>query len=102
MAAAATVGVTTVLMAVALTMTSVTTAALVAAMVVAEVTATTTVMTAAATAGGEKQQSTSIGRAVDTSTMAGDGEQQKRVADDEGSQKEDGKKLMIHPMYLSL
>jgi len=36
------------------------------------------VMTAAATAGGEKQQSTSIGRAVDTSTMAGEDEQQKR------------------------
>ncbi len=57
----------------------------------AEVTATATVMTAAATAGGEKQQSTSIGRAVDTSTMAGEDELQKRVADDEGSNKEGGK-----------
>ncbi len=33
----------------------------------------------------------SIGRAVDTSTTAGDDEQQKRVADDEGSNKEGGK-----------
>ncbi len=57
----------------------------------AEVTATVTVMTAAATVGDEKQQSTSIGRAVDTSTMAGNDEQQKRVADDEGSNKEGGK-----------
>ena len=46
---------------------------------------------AAATAGGVKQQSNSIMWAVDTSAMAGDNEQQKRMADDEGSNKEGGK-----------
>ncbi len=52
---------------------------------------TATVMTVAATAGGDKQQSTSIGRAVDRSMTAGDDKQQKRVADDEGRNKEGGK-----------